>query len=179
MTTYEKIKTLLELNTLRGVAWKDKKGQWKVFTYCNTEGMLGGTFPADSIEGCFSNMSSSITYDERGIEKYFTSDIVPIPMKQKIIPVGTKVEILDIMKEAGDFDSWHPIKKCSTDGTVAVVYDDYNGVYYDVLCSNGLTFTYPSYCIVPYFNYNEKEVCSKEDTRERIVLNGKTYVLEE
>ena len=27
--------------------------------------------------------------------------------------------------------------------------------------------------------YEEEEVCSKEDTRERIVLNGKTYVLDD
>ena len=177
MTTYEKIKALLELNTLRGVAAKCKNKQWKLFAYCDTYGKLGGTYTGDTIEECLSNLSSSIMYDEAGIENYFTSEIFPIPMKPKIIPVGTKVEILDIIKEAGDFDSWNPIKKCSTDGTVVSVWDDYRGVHYDVLCSNGHVFIYPSYCIVPYFDYEEEDTV--KDTRERIVLNGKTYVLED
>lgn len=177
MTTYEKIKALLELNTLRGVAVQHKNSKWRVFTNIDGDGALGATYLRDIMEDCLSTGSSSFMYSKEDIEKSFVSEVFPMPMKPKTIPVGTKVEILDIMKESGDFNSWNPIKKCSTDGTVVSVWDDYRGVHYDVLCSNGKMFTYPSYCIAPYFDYEEEDTV--KDTRERIVLNGKTYVLED
>lgn len=172
MTTYEKIKALLELNTLRGVAVKRKNGEWKVFTHICKDGSVQGMFISTSIEDSLKSRLCEGQFNEIDINYNYTSEIVPLPMKPKVLPVGTKVKILDIVKECGHYDEWEDKKKNMKHGVIETVYNDANGIAHHI---DGYIF--PSYCVVP--DFDEEDVCTKEDTRERIVLNGKTYVLDD
>lgn len=152
MTVYEKIKALLELNTLKGVLAQHEDGEYHLFYAIDGEGSLvcaNGQIKYDASQILYDD---GLSYDGE-INDFFTHDITPIPHKPKILPVGTKVRILDIVKEVGDFVDWRNDCKQIKRGTITRVTDSAYGVYY---CING-QITIPAYAIVPDFGDENTE----------------------
>ena len=167
MTTFEKVKALLELNTLRGVAVKMKGGNWKkVFTYINGKGCLVGTVIERNLEDCLCGGLTQISYNEGDLAECFTDEIIPIPMKPKVLPVGTKVRIL----ECPNFDGLYQGRKEMLCGIFRItdVNDDSYGVSYFVGLEDNISIALPSYCVVPVFEDENPEKKALQDNIERM-----------
>ena len=78
------------------------------------------------------------------INLHNSTSIHPYPIKPPLLKVGDRVEILEIAKECGDYDEWDKEKQQMVWKvyTIKRVYDDYNGILYDI---DGYNFTH--YCV--------------------------------
>lgn len=154
MTPYEQLKTLLELNVYKGVAMQNKiTKEYKVFTYLRPDGYVEGTCLGRTIEKCLSKGLSGVDYTKQNINEYWENP-TPIPMKPKVLPVGTKVRILEIAREVGGFDEWENKKKemVGKIGVITEVNDGSSGVYYGVWNGDKTVWLYiPAYAVAPVF----------------------------
>ena len=148
-TNYNRVKELLELNTLKGVVLEHKNGNYIVIRYVLGDGNLAGSRIRGSIEECFADTYVS-SWSEEYINEDLTNKITPIPHKPKILPAGTKVSILEI---AGDirglsFKAREMIGKHGLE--VTGTYDDEDGISYRIKNKVGnYADCFPAYCVVP------------------------------
>lgn len=169
MTVYEQVKALLELNTLRGVGVQNKGKEWMVFTHLRPDGVLEGTLRQVTIEKCLSSgLSSAQSFTEQELNQESTHNIVPIPMKPKVLPMGTKVKILDIVEEVGRYTDWCSDSKKVRKGIIVKTCDEGRGVFYEVKSVNVPTdvVIVPAYCVVPDFS-EESEAHKKAEELEK------------
>lgn len=161
MNTYEKIKNLLELGTLKGVAVQDGN-KWRVLVYLVPGGIIYGTSLRDSIETSLLTGLADCKYTQEEYKEF--TNITPIPQKPKVLEVGTKVRILDIAREVEDYGFRSDATRymVGKDYDIEEVMDNFNGVYYRIA-----EYTFPSYCVVP-------SDCLEEE--ETIEVNGKVYL---
>ena len=81
------------------VAVKKNDGDWKVFMFITSRGVLMGTRVENTIEKCLEVGLSTIKYDNEEIKDLFTNEykiVTPAPL---ILEPGTKVEILESCRE--------------------------------------------------------------------------------
>lgn len=78
--------------------------------------------------------------------------------KPQVLPVGTKVEILESARECGDYEYWDQDKKdmIGNHYTIIYVHDHSEGLFYETD-----TYTFPHYCVRP--------VTEKERTLEDVL----------
>lgn len=178
MNTYQKIKALLELNTLKGVAVKFKNGNWKVFTHINGEENLEGTSQEKTIEDCLKDSLAYTSYSKEEIERNLTSEIIPIPQKPKVLPAGTKVRILPIARECGNYADWSSEKNDMVDNGIYEIkepFDDGYGVYYRVFTKDKANWWhFPAYAVVPAFEEEIEEltmaqICERLGKKVKII----------
>lgn len=164
MNTYDKIVELLELGTLAGVGVQRKDGWWKAFTHISAEGGLYGCRIAITLEGSVKVGPSSNMYFKDEIEEYFTSNIVPVPRKPKVLNVGTKVRVLEVAREMGDYNHRDDEidKIINTVGEVIQVIDSTNGIRYCVKNTTGDALWLPFYCIIPAYEDDITEMTMKD-----------------
>ena len=91
------LKTLIKQG--HHVAVKKNDGDWKVFMFITSRGVLMGTRVENTIEKCLEVGLSTIKYYNEEIEDYCTNEykiVTPAPL---ILEPGTKVEILESCRE--------------------------------------------------------------------------------
>ena len=160
MNNYEKIKALLELNTLKGVACREND-EWKVFTNITGNGSLEGTYTKDSIKECWVEGLSNSPYDEPDMKKYFTDEIIPIPHKPKVLEKGTKVTILDIANDDWIEDAKGIVGQSGLE--IRDAFDNASGVSYHIYNKDKTDYwTVPAYCVVPTFTEEKVELSMDE-----------------
>ena len=148
-TNYNRVKELLELNTLKGVALEHKDGGNIVVRYMLGDGNLASSLIRGDIEECLADKYVS-SCGEKNINENFTNKITPIPHKPKSIEVGTKVSILEIAKDirglyskAREMIGEHGLEVRGT-------YDDEYGISYRIKNKVGnYADRFPAYCVVP------------------------------
>jgi len=148
-TLHQKVKELLELNTLKGVALEHKDGRYIVVRYMLGDGNLASSLIRGDIEECLADKYVS-SCGEKNINENFTNKITPIPHKPKSIEVGTKVSILEIAKDirglyskAREMIGEHGLEVRGT-------YDDEYGISYRIKNKVGnYADRFPAYCVVP------------------------------
>ena len=148
-TLHQKVKELLELNTLKGVVLEHKDGRYIVVRYMLGDGNLASSLIRGDIEECLADKYVS-SCGEKNINENFTNKITPIPHKPKSIEVGTKVSILEIAKdirglysEAREMIGEHGLEVRGT-------YDDEYGISYRIKNKVGnYADCFPAYCVVP------------------------------
>ena len=148
-TNYNRVKELLELNTLKGVVLEHKDGRYIVARYMLGDGNLASSLIRGDIEECLADKYVS-SCGEKNINENFTNKITPIPHKPKSIEVGTKVSILEIAKDirglyskAREMIGEHGLEVRGT-------YDDEYGISYRIKNKVGnYADRFPAYCVVP------------------------------
>lgn len=163
MTVYEKIKALLELNTLKGVVVVSHEGRYRCCFSIKNNGKIRCGGLANSIKGAVLDCTTNSSCDAEYLNTTYRHDITPIPHKPKILPLGTKVRVLDIVKDIGTYMYWEKEARYVKCGTVTHVYDSCEGVSYKI----NDEYTFPACAIVPDF------VEDNTEKRERIARIGK------
>lgn len=102
------------------VAVEDKEMEWKVFMFIDGDGFIQGTALSGTIEKALELGLNSDPWDEKDLEKYFTTNYKILPQKPKPLKVGDRVEVLEI---AGEEFAGHKFE-------IVEVNDDDHGVYY-------------------------------------------------
>ena len=148
-TNYNRVKELLELNTLKGVALEHKNGNYIVIRYVLGDGNLASSPVRVGIEECLADKYIYV-WSEVEINEYFTNKIIPIPHKPKSIEVGTKVSILEIAKDIRDLYSKAREMIGEHGLEVRGTYDDEYGISYRIKNKVGnYADCFPAYCVVP------------------------------
>ena len=148
-TLHQKVKELLELNTLKGVELEYKDGGNIVVRYMLGEKNLVSSPIRGDIEEYLADKYVS-SWSEGEINENFTNKITPIPHKPKVLEVGTKVSILEIAKDirglyskAREMIGEHGLEVRGT-------YDDEYGISYRIKNKVGnYADRFPAYCVVP------------------------------
>ena len=178
-TLHQKVKELLELNTLKGVALEHKDGRYIVARYMLGDGDFIGSLATNSIENCLDEGCTS-SWSERYVNENFTNKITPIPHKPKSIEVGTKVSILEIAKDikglcfkAKEMIGEHGLEVRGT-------YDDEYGISYRIKNKVGnYADRFPAYCVVPTELINQEvETDAMQEAMELLKEKGYKIIKE-
>lgn len=157
MTTYEKIKELLSLGTIKGVICKDSRdGTYTVCLSCQDNLAKRTNYHSSIDDIVYERPEGSINYN--ALNEHYTI-VKPIAIKPKTLPVGTRVRILDIVETIKEYPEWSEISKKTREGVISKVVDEQCGVWYIVRGSER-SINIPTYCVVPY------DCCSIEDPKK-------------
>lgn len=159
-TTYDKIVKLLSLGTMDGVLIKDNRAeeecQYAYITHIFDGGFIMN-WGSNEYEVITSKQHRKYFFSKEEINEGNYTIIRPIPKKPKVLPIGTKVRILDVVKEIDNYEIWMESVKNIKIGEISNIEDDAFGVYYKVTNKKNEYGTFPSYCVVPYDCYPIEE----------------------
>lgn len=99
-------------------------------------------------------------WKESDVNQIKADSIKSIPRKPPVYPVGTRVKVLDIVKECGTYAKWTKEHKSIKTGVISHVVDSSEGIFYELKELSDMNYTcwFPHYCIVPHFEEEEKMV---------------------
>ncbi len=164
-TPYEQIKTIIEAGFMAVGELRD--GEFIIISAIqkdnNNNNLAKTSHSENSIKKCRNSIGFSFANDE-WINKLIDK-VYPLAQKTPVYPVGTKVRVLENIKECSHYEKWdYGINDMiSKIFTIKEVSDNYIGVGY--LLDNN--FHIPSYAICPVWDEEEILEVSLEDIAKK------------
>lgn len=169
---FEHIKNLIELG--HRVAVKGKDGLWKVFLFVNGYGNLEGTIHMETIEQSLARGLSDSNYNKEQFENYFTTEYKIITEPPKMLPVGTKVEILENVRDIAKKKSWIETSMNMIGESGFEIKNTYNGDRYEIWNYDKTDYSiFPHWAVAPVYEEESKVSLSDDEMIAELEKRGK------
>lgn len=169
---FEHIKNLIELG--HRVAVKGKDGLWKVFLFVNGGGNLEGTAPMETIEESLARGINSFCCNKEELEKYYTTEYKIITEPHKMLPIGTKVEILENVRDIAKKKSWIETSMNMIGESGFEIKNTYNGDRYEIWNYDKTDYSiFPHWAVAPVYEEESKISLSDDELIAELEKRGK------
>lgn len=131
------------------IAVKNKDGYWKVFMYLRPDGRFECTVAKETIEKSLDAGFSTVIHSKEEIEQYFTEEYKIVTPAHVLLEPGTKVEILEHVREFAEEIDMVGKKGFEIKGIFNSTYEVYDEEMNSV-------WSFPHWAVAPIYEPEDK-----------------------
>jgi len=155
------------------VAVRDKFNDWMVFTYLRPDGDLEGTVSETTIEESKETGLGYASYSKLDIENDFTDEHKILTHAPVLLEPGTKVEILENVRELAEKEKWGDVKIDMIGKKGFEIKNVYGGDYCVYNEYKSEFYAFPHWAVAPIYEPENKIELSDEELIAELDKRGR------